>query len=638
MLGVIQLSEMRWRDAQTVVFLALGGEDFDTPLLVSIDRTSGAAAGQPLALESFPLSLSPDGTRVLIEIVPPGQAAQALRSRFDRPIRTHLPKTGTARIGPRFTPRYRASDMRYFSSTQLTLGVLDLRSGAVSYLLTLPENSTLYALDWTRDGNRIALAHTYLASFRIDYNFILGQQTTQDVLGRLPLAENPFVQNSKLDTFELGPSPRQLGSVAAAGGNGDYFADVSWSPDNQHLLAQMWSPARIAGRAHPTALFPERSSFRFYSADGQLRSSFERPEIGGVYSTSASVISPDEVLFRAVNGMSVRLFYYNRVSGEFRALPTPEGSVAQFTASRQSRRIVYNFYSFTQPLELYRMNWDGNALSALSSANTAIVETSRLRADAVSFTLANGQQRSGTLIQPAGASFPPQNVPIVVWQQGGPGVPMVSNWGVFAESPYSLLPNFGIAVLVVPLTGREGYGPAFYNNLANNANFGRIDIDEQAEIVRQLISRGYTSAGKVGIVGCSYGGYFTTQSIVRHPNLYAAANTQCSWVETIVDWHYVDVLTSYLTGKAPTDGIDQFAAISPLYNSTAIKTPLLIFHGTEDFQPIRLMQTFHDQLVINKVPVRMITFEGEGHGLFFPSSQLMATQEQLLWFRKYLAP
>ena len=189
---------------------------------------------------------------------------------------------------------------------------------------------------------------------------------------------------------------------------------------------------------------------------------------------------------------------------------------------------MFQYSSFTDPPELYRLNWDGSALSRLTWANEELRQFSKTRQDPVTFKLANKQTRAGVLIQPADAPFPPRDVRIVVWQEGGPGIPMTNNWAANVENPYALLPNLGVAVLVVPLSGRYGLGPRTYSALYDKANFGQIDIDEQAQIVRQMIARRWTSKGKVGITGCSYGGYFTLQSLVRHPDLYAAANAQCA--------------------------------------------------------------------------------------------------------------
>jgi dipeptidyl aminopeptidase/acylaminoacyl peptidase len=248
-----------------------------------------------------------------------------------------------------------------------------------------------------------------------------------------------------------------------------------------------------------------------------------------------------------------------------------------------------------------------------------------------------GARRTGYLIQPADAAFPPKNVPVVVWQEGGPGGTMTNEWGGNVEKPFNVLPNFGIAVLLLPLPGREGHGPKFYNALADARNFGSIDIDEGAQAVQQMIRRGWTSRGKVGVSGCSYGGYFATQSIVRHPDLYAAANTQCTLLDLFTEWElgYTPVL-SYLEGRTPILDSAEYLRDSPIYNASKIRTPLLIFAGTADFLPITISGILHDQVATSKTAVKFLKFTGEGHGLGRPSSQTTAAHAQIAWFRQYL--
>lgn len=649
-------SEVRWRDPNTLAYLSSGFTEEDGPvaLVITIDRTTNQVASKTIELVDYPISLAPDGYRLLVEVTPPEELEEPEEefeeieepessegSHFDRIVHTRLPGLPSAHTRSRWNRHTQRADgtIRAFADEPVTLAVLDLRNGAKHDVMTLPDGGELQTLAWSQDANRLALTHTSIAESDNNelLSFVLSNQTTQDALGRLAPEENPFFQSSTAEVFDLSAGVQRLSTIRAPEQGQDVFGNLSWSSDGQTLLAQMWRPGRITGRRYPTYLFPESSYLRFYRVDGTLLSSFTHPQINGPYTTGASFISPDEVILWAPLAMSDTLHYYNRVSGEFRTLPLPPGTVNSFVSTRLSRQIVYGFSSYTQPPDLYRVNWDGSAISGLTFENYELASISQIRADRVTFALGGGKQRSGYLVQPAGAPFPPRNARIVVWQEGGPGGSMLNTWGGYVENPFSLLPNFGIAVLVVPLPGREGNGPAFLNALADRNQFGEIDIDEQAAIVRQMIARGWTAPGRVGITGCSYGGYFTTQSLVRHPGLYAAANTQCSWVETIHDWQFIGApLNAYLTGTTPSENAAEYIRNSPLYNATKIRTPLLIFHGSEDFQPLGFMETLHDELDQAGVPVELLTFIGEGHGLYQPSSQLTAGQAQINWFRQYL--
>jgi dipeptidyl aminopeptidase/acylaminoacyl peptidase len=200
------------------------------------------------------------------------------------------------------------------------------------------------------------------------------------------------------------------------------------------------------------------------------------------------------------------------------------------------------------------------------------------------------------------------------------------------------LPNFGISVLVMTFPGREGFGPEFYNALKEGRNFGQLDIDEAAQVVEHLIALGYTARDRVGITGCSYGGYFAVQSIIRHPDLYAAAVAQCTLLDLEHAYEFTGRVVGCLLGGARAGRrrrrIHCRLAGSP---RAEVRTPLLLVHGTEDQLPVSMVEDFRDQIAAHGTPVEMITFKGEGHGLSNPSSHMAAAQAQIRWFQKYLA-
>jgi dipeptidyl aminopeptidase/acylaminoacyl peptidase len=624
-------SEVRWADGRTVVYVSF--EPGLGTVLVAVDRVTGRVRTRPIRFKGFPFSLAPNGSRLLTAFVKEeeDQELPGLKSPFRIPVR----RTLGSRYGvARFDAERQALQV---SESQVEFLAIDLQTGESTSLMTLPETSGLVSAPaWTPDGSKLAFVHTTIPKIS-RRGTELAEKTTQDTLGNLAPADNPFFQNNDVNVFDFPNRDLRPSALKAKDGNGDFFGRVAWSTDGQTLLAQMHHPSKPAGRRYPTYLFPDRSYVRFYNAALQQISTFDSKQTEAPELTLPQFVSPDEVIFNAPYGLSYRLYYYNRISGEFRQLSIWNGTYYQVRASRLSRQLIFNFSSFQHAPDLYRITWEGTALSRLTWYNGEAESQNHIRADQVTFTMSGGAQRTGYLLQPADAAFPPKNVPVVVWQQGGPGGTMTNEWGGNVEQPFNVLPNFGIAVLMLPLAGREGYGPKFYNALADARNFGSIDIDEGAQAVQQMIRRGWTSRGKVGISGCSYGGYYTTQSIIRHPDLYAAANTQCTLLDLFTEWElgYTPLL-SYLEGRTPILDSAEYLRDSPIYNAPKIRTPLLIFAGSADFLPVTISGNLHDQIATGKTPVKFLKFTGEGHGLGRPSSQTTAAQAQIAWFRQHL--
>lgn len=642
------ISEIRWRDARTAAWVSF---DFDVgPVLVEADSFTGDVVTSTLTLPGFPLSLAPNASRLLVAIDPPGDDVpieeaelrvnrrEVQRDQFKMTLPSPFRPLNPPRPDDRpHAPGFDNHDNMEVAEISLTLASLDLLSGALTPLVDVPEGSGLLSQPaWTPDGSKLALVRVQFPDTGRGGNR-LAEWITQDALGNLPREFNPLFTGNAIDVFDFANGDLRPAALRASDGDGVIYDRVGWSTDGQTLMAQVQHPALLTGRRFPTYLFPDRSSLRFFDAALNPIGSFERPEINAPSASFPQWVSPDEIVINAAYGLSYRLYYYNRVSGEFRQVSIEDGTYYDVRSTRLSRQLVFSFSSFGKPPDLYRIGWDGQALAGLSYANYDLRAQNQIRADQINFRLRNGAQRSGYLLQPAGAPFPPRNTPLVVWQQGGPGGTITNEWATNVEQPFNLLPNFGIAVLVVPGPGREGWGPRFYNELSNGRNYGAIDVDEMAEIVGQMIRRGEVKRDAVGITGCSYGGYFAAQSIARHPDLYAAANPQCTLLDLFTEWQFgFTPRVSYHEGRSPTIDPAEYTADSPLFGATRIRTPLLIFHGTDDFLPIRIVENWHDQLEDRDVPVTFLQFANEGHGLSDPANQLTAAQAQIAFFRDRL--
>ncbi|MBA3469892.1 MAG: prolyl oligopeptidase family serine peptidase [Herpetosiphonaceae bacterium] len=628
--------------------------------LVMIDRVSGAVGGVPITLPEnvFVVGLSPNGARVMLasfsDSAETDEPFASVRIKLpERDAAPKLPASFQARfanaarhgsnIARRFHPLNQDRTVLEVSTVQLDLGVYDVFAGRYFYLKTVAPNTSFVGNVWSQDGGRIAFTLTGLydeeAPVRPIFDgALISEQIYRDATGALPPGDNPFLQNSFIEAFEIDSGTSKV--LHAAASDNKIVVGAGWSTDNKTFLGQALHPARIAGRKYPIYIpqFAERSSFTFYDGDFKRISSFTPVELAGPFGVTAQFVSPDEVLFTGIVGTELHPYYYNRISGEFRDIAVPAGSYYSVLPTRHSHHLVFIHSSYTSPPDMYRLQWDGQALYRLTWVNENLREFSQTRQDPVSFKLKNGQTRTGVLIQPADAPFPPKNTKVVVWQEGGPGGYMNNQWAAYVEAPYALLPNFGFALLVTPLAGREGYGPAVLNSLADGKNFGSIDIDEQAEIVAQMIGRGWTSQGKIGITGCSYGGYFAWQSIIRYPTLYSAANPQCALIDHVVEWNRgYAIAMPFLQGATPFAAPEEYRRDSPSYNAGRVKTPVLTFHGSQDFLPVAQNENLHLQLVNQGTPARMIKFIDAGHGIVQSDAyELYGAQEQIQWFRTYL--
>ncbi len=633
----LQLSELRWRDGKTLIFVGRDAEE--TTVLVTVNRETGAVDSAPLELPAEAFDLSPGGRRVLMWHIIESESSFRGRGRQKATLEPFesMP-IAPGYLGPGPVP-FESRDRLHVrvARFQLQFSVFDLKTGQEELLFEIDPRTAIPAIVWAPRANRLAIVRSRFPDNTRGGGIPDDGPSVRDALGQLPPEENPFFTENVLDIFEFhGPHMRHR-QLRPEVNDQAIFAYAVWNPTGHLLLTQMWHPGTIEGRPYPTFGNPNSSSYRFYLPNGWLLQEVARPEIDALYGIP-KFISPYEAVFDVADGMTFSLYRYNLFTRRLKRYPTPEGTIFQSEINVRNKEIVYGFGAFDQPWEIFRVGMGIDEPVQLTHRNTAPFEHNRIRVDKLYFNLSSGEERVGYLVQPLDGEFPPDNVPLVVWQQGGPTSSMSNRWGGSVEMPFNILPNFGMAMLMVPLPGRDGFSGEFLDGLADDRNFGQIDIDEQLEIIEQLYAMGITSPDRIGVTGCSYGGYFSSQSVTRHPDAYAAVNPQCTLINLFHEWEfgYKPYLT-YLVGRLPQDDWDEYYADSPLQRAELVRTPTLIFSGSVDFLPASFSWEFHDGINAAGTPADYYQFEGEGHGLRQFNSQFVAAQAQINWFRHYLA-
>ncbi len=639
---LVAFSNFIWLDANTLGFLTtnVGADKAVTTVGGSLDRRTGllrkgeprlAKAATFVGRKSVAVLFSENGAKLLVA-----------DTRGSKPIKLpSAPPTAGADGAARYDP---VPALIAFGLTEGTkLAVVDVASGTSHEVYTIGPDVKILDVSFSRDGSRFSLTSESLGDSmrRMFDGANLTEDEYKDSVGELPPAANPFFQSNQVVVLDFASG--RVTTLRAAEGDGLVFRGTAWSPDGATMVAEMTGPGRLAGRPHPQYLGDSRTggALVFYDATLKEVRRLRTPEVDSPLK-DARFVDDDTLLVQTRFGTNGHPYLYELASGELRNLADRPGAYFDVVATNASGEIAFVYASYTDPPEYAVAKLDGTGFRRLTALNATTREALRMQQHPVSFTLSNGETIDGTLVLPADAAFPPASVPIVAWQPGGPSTAVTNTWGATVETPASLLPNFGIGVLVTPLYGRHGFGDARFHAIADRDQFGRADIDAQAEIVAELRRRGWAS--RVGIVGCSYGGYFVTQSLVRHPAAYDAGHTMCSIVDWVTEWNRGGGQGApWLIGKSIYDDPQAYVRASPTFNATKIATPLLAFHGTADFVPLTAMDNLMYQVIRAGTPARLLRFRNASHGFANTSPQPLSrayeyygAQEQLAWFRKYL--
>ncbi len=647
-----QAASYRWLDEDTLAMLTVkyeedpqGGREAHY-YQVTYEVRDGSTAVQELDfswLEGFLVDLGPGWRDALIaevRVLSPPAVSVDIGPRFEPPL-PQVPEDVPGRVGERPLASVELQQV------ELQLALVRLDGSERRPLVSLPIDSGLAAVTWSPDGRRLLVGTRTMPGWqasrqdRSDPRWIpnLGSPNVQEALGLLAPTENPLVTGTRFRFFDTASGAEQLELA-----NLDYpqglLADVRFAPSGGKALVILASPSQLAGRPHPTYAYPSAVQYLFvdFGRRPLAPQALAVTSVPGADSLSAEAgfLDDDRLYFVVPDEWNSRVQLLDLRTAASQAVWEYPGALLQMIAVPGG--LVFPYSNIDRPWEVWRWDAASGVARQLTHLFDGVAQTSRLRSTAVEWVASDGTPMRGLMVHHEDTFFPPSAPsPIVFWQQGGPGGQMWNDFGASVESPYSLLPHFGLPVLIANAAGRSIRSPEFYRALADGQNFGQVDIRQIKDGIDQLAAHGWVDAQRVGLTGCSYGGYFTLQSLRTYPTTYAAVNPQCSLVDLTNEFTFgYAPLISYLMGSSPFADVAEYLRDSPLYGLAGVRTPTLIFHGADDFLPVPLMHNVHDELEANGAPVRFLRFTGEGHGLRRASSQKLAAQEQILFFRRYL--
>jgi len=179
----------------------------------------------------------------------------------------------------------------------------------------------------------------------------------------------------------------------------------------------------------------------------------------------------------------------------------------------------------------------------------------------------------------------------------------------------------GFTVLDPNYRGSTGYGRAFREAIKQQGWGGAEQQDIRAGI-EQLIADGLAEAGRIGMVGTSYGGYSSWYGLTKFPDLINAAMPICGMYHLTIDYDETGMphgraYSEEMMGGTPNDLPERYFQASPANFLQQIKGRLLVVQGLRDtnVSPQNAWVAFRD-LQRAGIPFEDLLFSDEGHGIY----------------------
>ena len=358
----------------------------------------------------------------------------------------------------------------------------------------------------------------------------------------------------------------------------------------------------------------------------------------------AFAVTPDGFVALLADGVRFKAARYVRQSSTWQR-SWLEGEDVQnlygIEISRDGRTAVYRSSAASRPEQFFQAALDGNRLTnrtAITQLNPQFAERSPARSEVVQWIGALDEDVDGILFYPQNFESG-KKYPLVVMIHGGPLSMDQDAWDDRASRPVNLYTQRGAFVFCPNYHGSGNYGLAFAESIGGGKYY-ELEVPDIEKGVDALIARGLVDPERLGVMGWSNGGILTVALTVATTR-YKAASSGAGNVEQTSDWSYANfgaAFDNYYFGATPLDDPQLYIRKSPLYDFKKVRTPTIIFSGSEDREVGHAQGWMHFRTLqqLGQTDVRFVVFPGEDHGLDKLAHRRRKVEEELAWFEKYL--
>jgi dipeptidyl aminopeptidase/acylaminoacyl peptidase len=428
----------------------------------------------------------------------------------------------------------------------------------------------------------------------------------------------------------------ELSIVPATGGEprrliktGKQFAMPRWSPNGQYVayISCTWSDPGLCGG----------DLFVIDPRNGVVRNITE----GERLSVSCFTWMPDasRILFMSHTVGNVSLNEVDLADKSKRehwsgAFTFSERSQPKFSACRLCKTIAVAREDPLHPRDIWiwsaATGW--NQITRLQPA----FESIRLGETVdVHWSSRDHRRIQGLLIRPAGSNAKVP-LPTIVQVHGGPANVwphrLIAGWHDWGQ----LLAARGYAVFLPNFRGSFGWGTEFTE--ANLGDMGGGDFYDIMTGLDHLIDQGISDPERLGICGWSYGGFMAAWAITQSNRFRAAV--MGAGITNWISFHGTAEISSWdklFWRDNPHDWNGRYARFSPMAHVQHARTPTLIAHGANDCcVPVTQSQEFYRALRDMDVPVELVIYPREGHGIQEQSHQRDLLNRIVAWFDRWM--
>jgi dipeptidyl aminopeptidase/acylaminoacyl peptidase len=458
-------------------------------------------------------------------------------------------------------------------------------------------------------------------------------------------------------------------------------SEIHWSPDSKQIVAAvaptplidhhyMYRRIRIVdvasgkvvkkienpGKIGEIAWSPDGTRLAFLSGEDINDPSYGRLMIASVKTGKFSDIMPkylpnvmdiawasnDALNFLAHDGCYSAFGIVSSDGSQQDILWPAKGTVFDsFSQADDKSRLALVGESPTHSLEVftYALEGDGRANPRrLTDVNPWFSSRKFAKQEVIEYKARDGVTVQGILVHPLNEEKG-KRYPLIIAVHGGPESHVPNGWVTRYTYPGQLGAVRGFATFYPNYRGSTGRGVAFAKS--HQADYGGKEFNDVLDGIDHLVKMGLVDRKKVGVTGGSYGGFASAWCATKHSQHFAASVMFVGISNQISKSGTTDIPDEMFlvhARKRVWEDWQFFLERSPVYHVENARTPILILHGKEDTRvhPSQSMELYRNLKILNKAPVRLVFYPGEGHGNRKSAARYDYNLRLMRWMEHYL--
>lgn len=191
-------------------------------------------------------------------------------------------------------------------------------------------------------------------------------------------------------------------------------------------------------------------------------------------------------------------------------------------------------------------------------------------------TTEKGHQLNAWMIKPKDFD-PNKKYPVFMYQYSGPGSQQVNNdWNGTDDYWFMMLSQQGYIVACVDGRGTGFKGAAFKK--VTYKELGKFEVEDQIDAAKMIGKYPYVDASRIGIFGWSYGGFMSSNCILKGADVFKMAIA----VAPVTNWRFYDSVYTERYMQTPQENASGYDDNSPINHVSKLKGSYLLVHGTAD--------------------------------------------------------